>query len=341
VRGLAPVAVACAAWLAASIWPAASIVAAQEPETAVPFLHSSLDTSAAAVGAPLRLKIQPEVPPGWLVAPPSPEIDLDPFSLRRVSLVRSPDGSGEAFVLDLVPLKAGDVEIPPIPLTASDPDGEEVTLTTEALPVQVLSNLPAPGESAGAEEGAPGEEAAPAPADLKPALTAPRDWLPVWIAAGSLVVATILGFLLFRKLRRLRGRRGLGPVRRRPKRKLRPAWEIALEGLDRIAAADHVGKGEIARQYVEVTAVLRQYLEDRYGVPALESTTSDLRAFLDGVALAPEARTQLLALLGEADLVKFAKALPQESAARLLEGRARDFVNQTTPAPAALEKEAA
>jgi hypothetical protein len=244
VRGLAPVAVACAAWLAASIWPAASIVAAQEPETAVPFLHSSLDTSAAAVGAPLRLKIQPEVPPGWLVAPPSPEIDLDPFSLRRVSLVRSPDGS-------------------------------------------------------------------------------------------------ILGFLLFRKLRRLRGRRGLGPVRRRPKRKLRPAWEIALEGLDRIAAADHVGKGEIARQYVEVTAVLRQYLEDRYGVPALESTTSDLRAFLDGVALAPEARTQLLALLGEADLVKFAKALPQESAARLLEGRARDFVNQTTPAPAALEKEAA
>jgi hypothetical protein len=316
----------------------APTASAQEQEAAVPLLRTSLDTTATVVGAPLRLKIQPELPPGWLVAPPAPDLDLDPFSLRRVSLVRSADAPGEAFLLDLVPLRAGELEIPAITLTARGPEGEEVSLQTEGLPVHVDSNLPVPEAY---PEDETGEPAAPAPADLKPVLSAPRDWRPVWIAAGSLAVATILGFVLLRRLRQLRRRPGVPQAPRRSKRALRPAWEIALEELDRIAAADHVGKGEIARQYIEVTAVVRQYLEDRYGVPALESTTSDLRSFLDAAALGPDARTQVLALLGEADLVKFAKALPPESAARASEERAREFVKRTAPAPATVDKEAA
>ena len=338
MRGSALGAVAWIAALTATVGASAPTASAQEQEAAVPLLRTSLDTTATVVGAPLRLKIQPELPPGWLLAPPPPELDLDPFSLRRVSLVRSADAPGEAFLLDLVPLKAGELEIPGITLTARDPEGEDVSLQTEALPVQVDSNLPAPEAD---PDGETGEPAAPAPADLKPALAAPRDWRPVWIAAGSLAVATILGFVLLRRLRRLRRRPGVPQAPRRSKRALRPAWEIALEELDRIAAADHVGKGQIARQYIEVTAVVRQYLEDRYGVPALESTTSDLRSFLDAAALGPDARTQVLALLGEADLVKFAKALPPQSAARASEERARAFVKRTTPTPATVDKEEA
>ena len=59
------------------------------------------------------------------------------------------------------------------------------------------------------------------------------------------------------------------------------------------------------------------------------------------MALVSEARLQVLSLLGEADLVKFAKAVPEAAAARAIEGRARAFVNRTTPLPAAAEREAA
>jgi hypothetical protein len=186
----------------------------------------------------------------------------------------------------------------------------------------VESNLPPPAPDAEAPE-------EPAPADLKPALEPPRDWRPLLVAAAAAAAAAALGFWILRQLRRRRPHEAPpSPVRRAP---LRPAWETALEELDRIAAADHVGHGALARQYVEVTAVLRRYLEERYGVPALEQTTTELAESLRNTPLRPEPAARVLALLREADLVKFAKADPAPADARAAETRAREAVNATIP----------
>jgi hypothetical protein len=296
---------------------------------AVPTMRATVDTAATAVGGPLELTLEVSEVEGWLVDPPAATLDLKPFRVRAVERLPRPEGS--AWKLRIIALEAGEVAVPPVKLTARGPEGETAEVASEPIPVTVASNLPppTPPDGAAGEEGAPPEAAEPEPAPLKPALEAPRNWLPLIIAAVAAVAAFALGFWLLRKLRRRRAKPAVAvPL---PKVVLRPAWETALEALDRIAAADYVGRGELGRQYVEVTTALRRYLEERYGVPALESTTTDLGELLKGTPVRGETSARILSLLREADLVKFAKAKPETAAARASENRARDVVLTTMP----------
>lgn len=288
-----------------------------------PTLRASLDTTATTVGGALLLTLEAEPAEGWSLDPPGRTLDLGPFRIRAVE--RLPTGEGWAWRARLVAVEAGDVEVGAVTLTAHGPEGREEAIATAAIPVTVASNL---GDAA-----ADSAQPEPEPADLKPALEAPRNWTPVFVALAGAAVAAALGFWILRRLRR-RPRAEAAPTPA-PRKPLRPPWEVAIESLDRIAAADYVGQGEIGRQYVEVTEALRRYLEDRYGVPALESTTTDLDYHLQRAPLRPETSSRILSLLREADLVKFAKARPEPAQARSTEGRAREVVVSTIPRPAA------
>jgi hypothetical protein len=288
------------------------------PGEALPAIRASVEAAAPRVGERLFLTLEIDEPAGWKVAPLPEKLDLGPFRVRGVERIPRPDG--QAFRLAIVPLQAGDSEIPEIALAAHGPDGRELEVATEPVRITVASNLPEPS---GEEQAAP-----PEPADLKPALSAPRNWVPVIVAVVLLVLAAALAFRLWRKLRRRESREVTEPARREP---LRPAWEIAMEELDRIASENYVGRGELKRQYIEVTDALRTYLEHRYGVPALESTTSDLNELLRRAPLPGETSARILSLLREADLVKFAKASPEPSDARASESRARSVVVATMP----------
>jgi hypothetical protein len=288
----------------------------------VPRLFAALDTTATTVGGALTLQLELEPSTGWQVEPPAKSLDLGPFRVRSVERLPRPDGA--AWRLRIVAVEAGDVEVPAIRLAARGPEGESGECVTEPIPVHVESNLPSPAPG---DEG--GEPQEPEPADLKPALAPPRDWRPVAIAAATAALVAALGFWALRRLRGRRRREAPPPPARRVP--LRPAWETALEELDRIAAADHVAHGALGLQYVEVTAVLRRYLEERYGVPALERTTSELAESLRRTPLRPDLAARMLALLREADLVKFAKAVPSAADARATEARAREAVLATVP----------
>jgi hypothetical protein len=122
-----------------------------------------------------------------------------------------------------------------------------------------------------------------------------------------------------------------------PRAPARPAWDLALEQLDRVAAERWVDRGELRRQYEEVTETLRRYVENRWGIPALESTTFDLRRLLERSAVAPGIASRILAVLSEADLVKFAKAVPEPEAARVCEKSVRAVVVETIPSDEAKE----
>jgi hypothetical protein len=308
---------------------------------AAPTMRAAVDTTATTVGGTLDLTLQVTAEEGWVVAPPARELDLAPFRLRAVEPLPAAEGTG--WLLRIVALESGEVVVPAVTLEARGPDGESAEVASEPVPVTVASNLPpqeakpegeggaAEGDDgvAGGDDAAPGEAAEPEPAPMKPALDAPRDWVPLIIAAVAAAVAAALGFWILRKLRRRRERPVVAaPVAKTP---LRPAWETALEELDRIAGADYVGKGLLDRQYVEVTEALRRYLEERYGVPALESTTADLGDLLQRTPIRMEISGRILSLLREADLVKFAKARPEPAAARSTESRARDVVLATMP----------
>jgi len=301
--------------------------------TGAPRPSAVADTTATTVGGPIRVQLTVETPEGWLADPVQLEPRLGAFGVRHVrEIERSADR--RVMALQLIALEAGMIEVPAIAVTLRGPDGEPVEVATDPIPIEVATNLtePAPGAEAGVEGEAEAAPAEPALAPDKPARDAPRDWRPLIIAGVAAVVAGVLAFLLLRHLRRRQPREKEAPAVRIP---TRPAWETALEELDRIAAAGFVEKGELRRQYEEVTGALRRYLEDRYGVPALESTTDELRRHLRRGPVPPDSSSLALTLLAEADLVKFAKAEPTPAEARGSERRARDVVEATMPRAAA------
>ncbi len=89
-----------------------------------------------------------------------------------------------------------------------------------------------------------------------------------------------------------------------------PAHEIALDKLKVIEKSKLWEKGSVKEYYSEVTETLREYVEKRFEVPALESTTDEILSDLNKTTINPSLTTKLTSLLEMADLVKFAKAKP-------------------------------
>lgn len=289
-----------------------------------PTLTASLDTTVTTVGGRVTMHLDVDVPEGWFVEPPAPPAELGAFRVRGVQAAERAD-THQRFDVHLVPVEPGPQEVPALTVIARPGSGEPVELSSPPLPLTVASNLEPP---AGAPDSA-AAAAAPEPAELKPARDAPRDWRPVWIAAAAAALAGALAFLALRRLRRRAP--PVEAVPAVPRKPARPAWEIALEELDAVALERWVERGELRREYEAVTEALRRYLENRWGVPALESTTDDLRALLRRSAVPAEVARRVLSLLGEADLVKFAKARPDPDSARACDARARGIVTDTIP----------
>lgn len=64
--------------------------------------------------------------------------------------------------------------------------------------------------------------------------------------------------------------------------------------------------------YSGVTDILRRYLADRYEFGAMEMTTDEIVASVASIEMPDKSRRNLIEILRTADLVKFAKAIPDE-----------------------------
>ena len=73
-----------------------------------------------------------------------------------------------------------------------------------------------------------------------------------------------------------------------------------------ITYADRLGDGNLA----SLTDILRTYLAARWEVGAMEMTSDEIVAAMREVELPEKARRDLGAVLRDADLAKFAKAMP-------------------------------
>jgi len=77
-------------------------------------------------------------------------------------------------------------------------------------------------------------------------------------------------------------------------------------------------QGEVKAYYSELTDIVRNYIEEAIEIPAMESTTSELIEGLKKISakkkmkLSQETFENLLVVLKQADLVKFAKSKPMD-----------------------------
>lgn len=196
------------------------------------------------------------------------------------------DGQGWRNEATLICFDSAELKLPPLSIRLRD--GAEVK--TNALTLSVIPTI-SPDEISDM-------------ADIEGIRREPFHWLDAlpWVLTGGGLL--ILAALIY----------WLGTRPRRPKMRSRtvqiPAHELALRRLDALARQQLWQSGRVKDYYAELTHIARQYLENRYRVPALESVSDEIMAQLDTVDFPPAQRDKLAGLLQWADRVKFAKGEP-------------------------------
>ncbi|MDO8519570.1 MAG: hypothetical protein Q7T11_05345 [Deltaproteobacteria bacterium] len=114
----------------------------------------------------------------------------------------------------------------------------------------------------------------------------------------------LLFFFLFKSWRR-----------RKPVKTLPPDKE-ALRDLAELDGKKWIEAGEFRKYYFALSAILKRYLEGRFGFPATDMTTEELRDTL-GVGAIHELplHRKMLPFFERADLVKFADLIPTKEGA--------------------------
>lgn len=164
---------------------------------------------------------------------------------------------------------------------------------------------------------------------IKPPLKAPvtfRETLP-W-----LVIAILIGIIAALVYYFLKKKKLQPPVQVTRLKTTIPPYEAALEALESLRQKKTWQAGRVKEYYSELTDIVREYVELRFPVRAMEMTTSEIYAALRKTEATASSREKLNQVLVLADLVKFAKEqpLPLENEQSL--NQCVEFVRETRPA---------
>jgi len=166
------------------------------------------------------------------------------------------------------------------------------------------------------------------PVDIKAVYAAPLSLKEVTpYILGIILIAALLFFIFYY----IRWKKKNIPIFSKQEKPAEPAHIIALRELDRIKAQQLWQKEKIKQYYSEVADTIRIYIQNRFDIPAMEFTSSEIlgtfkqsKDLIDGSSL-----DQLQHILSLADLVKFAKYTPLTDDNNLTLMNAYFFVNQT------------
>lgn len=174
--------------------------------------------------------------------------------------------------------------------------------------------------------------------EADPQMQPPRPALPIWIEDWTLVwvLGTLAGLLVSGGLGALLYRRfAAKPVV--PPPPPRPAYDVAIEKLVAIRAANLVGEALYEEFYVRVSEAVREYLGRRYNLSltdkqGLELTTWELMDHLRQVSWPRGVSViDVETLLVDCDMVKFARYAPTQEEADEILGRSFRLVELTRP----------
>jgi len=171
-------------------------------------------------------------------------------------------------------------------------------------------------------------------ADIKDIIREKATWEDYFflIVAFALICLAVLGYYLWKKRQ---DAKTAPPI---PEIKL-PAHEIALTALTKLKGEKLWQQGDVKTYQSRLTYIIREYLENRYEVPALESTTDEILRSLKKVDFDSSWKDKLQNILQVADLVKFAKAKPPADFHDRVLQEAEDFVVATKVKPVIIEEE--
>jgi hypothetical protein len=108
-----------------------------------------------------------------------------------------------------------------------------------------------------------------------------------------------------------------------------PAHVVAFEKLEKLKNDKLWQEGKLKQYHIALTDIIREYIENRFKIPALEQTTEEILSGFKTVAIDNESKEKLRQLLLLGDLVKFAKEQPLPTENEMSMINAFDFINGT------------
>lgn len=274
-------------------------------------IRTALDSTQILIGDQVHLSIETPFQDGLSVTFPA----LADTITSQVEVVSSETDTlrpkdGQAMlrhVLTLTSFDTGFIVIPPLPvLIGTD------TFATEPQLVYVADV--AIDETADVK-------------DIEEPLDPPFDWyslIPYGIAA---LVVLVIGALIWNYLR---NRKQHPEVALAPAPS-EPAHVTALARLEALRQQKLWQSDRVKEYHIELTDILRWYLEQRFGIMALEQTTDEITYAMERQGIDRALIADMRKVLVMADLVKFAKSRPISTENEQSMDTAVSFVQSTIP----------
>ncbi len=283
-------------------------------------LDARLSRSEVMTGDSLILRLTAKVPAGAVLF--EPELAL-PSGFSAFDMLRSEPWDtlrqGSFWVLQrdfvLMAWDSAQLQIPPLRLPYRL-QGDSLVRVLQSRPLSLTIRFPAVEE---------GEELKP----IRPIERESSYWSDV-LKPWMLIPLLLVLWLAVRWWRRYSERSIPEVVHPQPPL---PAHERAFQQLELLRQNAWWKQGRVKEFHTALSHLLRTYLEDRFGIQALEQTTPEIIAQLQKSHLPAAWTDSLRELLSTADLVKFAKAEPPEDFHEKALEEVRKFVLETAEKP--------
>lgn len=266
---------------------------------AQPAVHARVDARKITIGDHLRLWL--EVQPGdkgnivrWAKKPDT-LYGLEIVEQGKIDTIQNADTYLLKQRLLVTGFDSGQYYIPSFAFQVMDKNGHATELYTDSILIRVATVA---------------VDTTKAFKPIKDIVAVKSSWLDHWKLILAIIL--LLGLLVFVWYYFIKNRKTKIPE----KAKVPPekAHEKAIRQLQELKDKHLPEQGKVKEYYSGLSDIIRTYLEERYGITAMEQTTDELLAFLkkqnDSRTELRKVRPELKMILRTADLAKFAKANP-------------------------------
>jgi hypothetical protein len=277
-------------------------------------VSARLDSSQALIGDQLTLHLKVEKSAGARISfPPYADTLTGKIEIIRKSRIDTSSGPNGRTVLNqdllITVFDTGLVEIPAQSFAFQNGQFKD-TLKTQPISLQIRA-LPVDTTIR----------------DIKANMRMPvnaQEVFPYFLGLIALALLITATFFIVKKIRR-KDTRTIAIV------PSEPAEVIALRQLEQLRVEKPWIQKPVKMYYINLTDILRHYIESRYHIMALEQTTDEILKDLKKTGSTANNLEKLGSILKLADLVKFAKLIPDEVENGMQVEEAIGFVKNTTP----------
>ncbi|MFH1854643.1 MAG: BatD family protein [Candidatus Omnitrophota bacterium] len=272
-------------------------------------LDVKVDKDTITIGDRIRYEVIVEYDDGIEVEPQVMGENLGEFEVKDYRVEEPKKAKDNKWISRstyiVTTFTTGDFTIPPVTVKYKDQAGNEKKIFSEEIKIKVESVKKGPNDKD----------------DIRP-LKGPaeiREGFPALLLIILLLLAlgAVSGFIYFKRKRRIESM---------PAIPLRPPEDIAMEELQALLEKKLIEKGMIKEYYIEISDIMRKYIEGRFRIFALDMTTWEICQEMRAKKIQRQPADKIKDFLEDCDLVKFAKYIPDQKEIEEIYSKAKEII---------------